>query len=67
MSMLQIYLRDFEGYKNTTAELIRLRPQQSACWISHAISLHFLKDYTAAVQTVEHYDRLEPVCLKTYP
>ncbi|XP_055588118.1 N-alpha-acetyltransferase 15, NatA auxiliary subunit [Uranotaenia lowii] len=65
LSLLQIQMRDLEGYRDTRHHLFRLRPSQHASWIGFAMSYHLLGDYETAIdilesfrssQTVETYD-----------
>lgn len=65
LSLLQIQMRDLEGYRETRHHLFKLRPSQHASWIGFAMSYHLLGDYETAnniletfraSQTVETYD-----------
>lgn len=65
LSLLQIQMRDLEGYRETRHQLFKLRPSQHASWIGFAMSYHLLGDYETAnniletfrsSQTVENYD-----------
>uniref|UniRef100_A0A8D8J2U1 N-alpha-acetyltransferase 16, NatA auxiliary subunit n=1 Tax=Culex pipiens TaxID=7175 RepID=A0A8D8J2U1_CULPI len=65
LSLLQIQMRDLEGYRETRHQLFKLRPSQHASWIGFAMSYHLLGDYDTAnniletfraSQTVETYD-----------
>lgn len=65
LSLLQIQMRDLEGYRETRHQLFKLRPSQHASWIGFAMSYHLLGDYETAnniletfrsSQTVETYD-----------
>ncbi|KXJ69234.1 hypothetical protein RP20_CCG028182 [Aedes albopictus] len=65
LSLLQIQMRDLEGYRDTRHHLFKLRPSQHASWIGFAMSYHLLGDYETAMniletfrasQTVETYD-----------
>ncbi|KAG7304786.1 hypothetical protein JYU34_010151 [Plutella xylostella] len=48
LSLLQIQMRDLEGYKDTRYQLFILRPTQRASWIGFAMSYHLLEDYEMA-------------------
>lgn len=48
LSLLQIQMRDMEGYRETRYQLLMLRPTQRASWIGYAMSYHLLEDYTNA-------------------
>ncbi|XP_055623434.1 N-alpha-acetyltransferase 15, NatA auxiliary subunit [Toxorhynchites rutilus septentrionalis] len=65
LSLLQIQMRDLEGYRETRHQLFKLRPSQHASWIGFAMSYHLLGDYETAnnildtfrsSQTMETYD-----------
>ncbi|XP_058812640.1 N-alpha-acetyltransferase 15, NatA auxiliary subunit [Topomyia yanbarensis] len=65
LSLLQIQMRDLEGYRETRHQLFKLRPSQHASWIGFAMSYHLLGDYDTAnniletfraSQSVETYD-----------
>ncbi|XP_055523515.1 N-alpha-acetyltransferase 15, NatA auxiliary subunit [Wyeomyia smithii] len=65
LSLLQIQMRDLEGYRETRHQLFKLRPSQHASWIGFAMSYHLLGDYDTAnniletfraSQSVENYD-----------
>ncbi|KAJ8980899.1 hypothetical protein NQ317_011199 [Molorchus minor] len=48
LSLLQIQMRDLEGYRDTRYQLLVLRPTQRASWIGYAMSFHLLEDYKNA-------------------
>ncbi|XP_045504813.1 N-alpha-acetyltransferase 15, NatA auxiliary subunit [Colias croceus] len=48
LSLLQIQMRDLEGYKDTRYQLFMLRPTQRASWIGFAMSYHLLGDFEMA-------------------
>ncbi|CAH2087864.1 unnamed protein product [Euphydryas editha] len=48
LSLLQIQMRDLEGYKDTRYQLFMLRPTQRTSWIGFAMSYHLLGDYEMA-------------------
>ncbi|KAB7503296.1 N-alpha-acetyltransferase 16, NatA auxiliary subunit, partial [Armadillidium nasatum] len=55
LSLLQIQMRDLEGYKETRYKLFDLRPTQRASWIGYAMSFHLLKDYDMALRIIEEF------------
>ncbi|XP_076045316.1 N-alpha-acetyltransferase 15/16 isoform X2 [Oratosquilla oratoria] len=55
LSLLQIQMRDLEGYKETRYRLFELRPTQRASWIGYAMSFHLLKDYEMALRILEEF------------
>eukprot|EP00039_Didymoeca_costata_P007273 m.97972 g.97972 ORF g.97972 m.97972 type:complete len:837 (+) comp13620_c0_seq3:102-2612(+) len=56
LSLLQIQMRDMEGYKETRHSLLLIRPQQRQSWIGYAISLHLQKQYDEAVRVLTEYE-----------
>ena len=55
LSLLQIQMRDLEGYKETRHQLFSLRPTQRASWIGFAMSYHLLEDYEMALKILEEF------------
>ncbi|XP_017152306.1 N-alpha-acetyltransferase 16, NatA auxiliary subunit [Drosophila miranda] len=57
LSLLQIQMRDLEGYKETRHHLFTLRPSQHASWIGFAMSYHLLRDYEMANNILETFSQ----------
>ncbi|KAL7744606.1 hypothetical protein ACLKA6_017117 [Drosophila palustris] len=57
LSLLQIQMRDREGYKETRHHLFTLRPSQHASWIGFAMSYHLLGDYEMANNILETFSQ----------
>ncbi|EFA02495.1 N-alpha-acetyltransferase 16, NatA auxiliary subunit isoform X2 [Tribolium castaneum] len=55
LSLLQIQMRDLEGYRDTRYQLLMLRPTQRASWIGYAMSFHLLEDYKNALNILETF------------
>uniref|UniRef100_A0A182J3Q8 N-alpha-acetyltransferase 15, NatA auxiliary subunit n=1 Tax=Anopheles atroparvus TaxID=41427 RepID=A0A182J3Q8_ANOAO len=55
LSLLQIQMRDLEGYRETRHQLFKLRPSQHASWIGFAMSYHLLGDYETAMNILETF------------
>ncbi|VEN54859.1 unnamed protein product, partial [Callosobruchus maculatus] len=55
LSLLQIQMRDLEGYRDTRYQLLMLRPTQRASWIGYAMSFHLLEDYKNALSILETF------------
>lgn len=64
LSLLQIQMRDLEGYKDTRYQLLHLRPAQRASWIGYAMAFHLLKDYDSSLKVLEEFRKTQQV--KTY-
>ena len=47
LSLLQIQIRDLEGYRDTRYQLLQLRPTQRVSWIGYAMAYHLLNDFAA--------------------
>jgi peptide alpha-N-acetyltransferase len=71
LSLLQIQMRDLEGYKETRHQLFNLKPGQRQSWIGFAMSYHLLGDYDMAQSVLEEFrktqqDRPAPSSDKPY-
>ncbi|GMR42268.1 hypothetical protein PMAYCL1PPCAC_12463, partial [Pristionchus mayeri] len=55
LSLLQIQMRDLEGYKKCRYELLRLRPSQRISWIGYATAYHLVGNYEHALNIVNDY------------
>lgn len=53
LSMLQIHMRDLEGYRDTRYQLFMLRPAPKVSWIGYAMAYHLLKDYDMAISILD--------------
>ncbi|XP_017650261.1 N-alpha-acetyltransferase 16, NatA auxiliary subunit isoform X2 [Nannospalax galili] len=63
LSLLQIQMRDLEGYRETRYQLLQLRPTQRASWIGYAVAYHLLKDYDMALKLLEEFRQTQQVPL----
>ncbi|XP_054164071.1 N-alpha-acetyltransferase 15, NatA auxiliary subunit-like [Oppia nitens] len=55
LSLLQIQMRDLEGYRDTRYQLFALRPTQRASWIGYSMAYHLLKDYEMAAKILDEF------------
>ncbi|RWS22918.1 N-alpha-acetyltransferase 15: NatA auxiliary subunit-like protein, partial [Leptotrombidium deliense] len=55
LSLLQIQMRDLEGYRDTRYTLFMLRPTQRASWIGFAMAYHLLTDCQTAAKILEEF------------
>ncbi|XP_015598705.1 N-alpha-acetyltransferase 15, NatA auxiliary subunit [Cephus cinctus] len=62
LSLLQIQMRDLDGYKDTRYQLFMLRPAQRASWIGFAISYHLLRDYEMALKILDTFRNSPMIC-----
>lgn len=62
LSLLQIQMRDLDGYKDTRYQLFMLRPTQRASWIGFAISYHLLQDYETALKILDTFRDSPMIC-----
>lgn len=65
LSLLQIQMRDLEGYRETRHQLFKLRPSQHASWIGFAMSYHLLGDFETANSILETF-RQSQTLIETY-
>lgn len=63
LSLLQIQMRDLEGYRETRHQLFKLRPSQHASWIGFAMSYHLMGDYETANSILETFRSSQTVVL----
>ncbi|KAM8977502.1 LOW QUALITY PROTEIN: N-alpha-acetyltransferase 16, NatA auxiliary subunit [Pelodytes ibericus] len=59
--LLQIQMRDLEGYRETRYRLLQLRPTQRASWIGYAIAYHLLKGYEMALKLLDEFRKTQQV------
>ncbi|PWA32488.1 N-alpha-acetyltransferase 15, NatA auxiliary subunit-like [Gambusia affinis] len=59
LSLLQIQMRDLEGYRETRYQLLQLRPGQRASWIGYAVAYHLLEDFEMAAKIVEEFRKTQ--------
>lgn len=59
LSLLQIQMRDLDGYKDTRYQLLCLRPAQRASWIGYAMAFHLIKDYEMAFSVLEEFRKTQ--------
>ncbi|XP_012255757.2 N-alpha-acetyltransferase 15, NatA auxiliary subunit [Athalia rosae] len=62
LSLLQIQMRDLDGYKDTRYQLFMMRPTQRASWIGFAMSYHLLKDYEMALRILDTFRNSQMSC-----
>jgi peptide alpha-N-acetyltransferase len=67
LSMLQIHMRDLEGYKETRYQLLMLRPTTEVSWIGYAMAHHLLKDYDTALDILDEYKQQQQSSAKSAP
>ena len=61
LSLLQVQMRDLEGYRETRYQLLKLRAGQRQSWIGYAISHHLIKDYNMAYKILEEFAKSQTV------
>ncbi|VDP17091.1 unnamed protein product [Onchocerca flexuosa] len=66
LSLLQIQMRDLDGYRDSRYRLLMLRPQQRIAWIGYATAYHLLKDYDMALKIVSEFCNSNRVELPEY-
>ncbi|XP_002740751.1 N-alpha-acetyltransferase 15, NatA auxiliary subunit [Saccoglossus kowalevskii] len=59
LSLLQIQMRDLEGYRETRFQLLQLRPAQRVSWIGYAMSHHLSKEYDMALRVLEEFRKTQ--------
>ncbi len=65
MSLLQIQMRDLNGFRETRLRILTLRPNSKIHWLSYALSVHVNGDPDAAVGILDSYfGTLEEDCVE---
>jgi peptide alpha-N-acetyltransferase len=59
LSLLQIQMRDIEGFRDTRYQLLKARPAQRSSWVGYALSYHLLRDYPMALKVMEEYRKTQ--------
>ncbi|CAF0974034.1 unnamed protein product [Adineta steineri] len=59
LSLLQIQMRDLDGYKETRHQLFNLKPGQRQSWIGFAMSYHLLGDFDMAQSVLEEFRKTQ--------
>lgn len=55
LSLLQVQMRDLEGFRDTRYRLLVLRPTQRASWLGYAIAYHLLGDQSMALNVLDEF------------
>ncbi|PAV60474.1 hypothetical protein WR25_10599 [Diploscapter pachys] len=57
LALLQIQLRDYEGYKESRFQLLQIRASQRISWIGYAVAYHLLRDYEKALYVLDEFKK----------
>jgi peptide alpha-N-acetyltransferase len=55
LSLLQVQMRDLEGYRETRYQLLQQRSAQRQSWIGYAVAYHLLKEYNMALSIIGQF------------
>ncbi|KAI6186735.1 hypothetical protein M3Y98_00164700 [Aphelenchoides besseyi] len=55
LSLLQIQMRDYIGYRDSRYQLLALRPGTKAHWVAYANACHMLGDYEMAIKIIDDF------------
>ncbi|CAO4368453.1 unnamed protein product [Caenorhabditis nigoni] len=55
LSLLQIHIRDYDGYLASKYDLLRLRQNQRVSWLGYIVAHHLLKEYSLALGIIAEY------------
>lgn len=55
LALLQVQIRDYEGFEESRRKLLAVRPSQKSNWIGVAISFHLQKNYDKTLEVVKTY------------
>jgi len=56
LSLLQIHLRDHEGYVETRRHILMAKPTQKANWLAFAVATHAMGNHQEALRILDEYD-----------
>ncbi|QDZ25913.1 acetyltransferase [Chloropicon primus] len=57
LSLLQIQMRDLNGFVQTRRQLLTLRPAQRTNWIAFAVSHHLVRNYDMCLHVIDAYEK----------
>jgi tetratricopeptide (TPR) repeat protein len=66
LSLLQIQIRDLEGYRDTRYQLLQLRPTQRVSWIGYAMSYHLLKEHDIASSIIDEFCKTQVNFMRSF-
>lgn len=55
LALLQVQIRDYEGFEESRRKLLAVRPSQKSNWIGVAISFHLQENYEKTLEVVKTY------------
>lgn len=55
LSLLQIHIRDYDGYLSSKYELLQLRQTQRVSWLGYIVAHHLLKEHNLALGIMAEY------------
>jgi len=56
MALLQIQIRDLDGFRESRSQLLNLKSNIPTNWISFAVAVHLLGDNEQAVEVIDKYN-----------
>ncbi|KAL3095428.1 hypothetical protein niasHS_007527 [Heterodera schachtii] len=57
LSVLQVQMRDFEGYRDSRYKLLELRPSNKMGWIGYASAYHLQGEYAMALGIIKEFKK----------
>ena len=60
LSVLQIHMRDLEGFKESRQAICQLKPTQRSSWVSLALSYHLTGDFSTALDMLQTFTSSQP-------
>lgn len=61
LSLLQVQMRDLQGYYDTRRKLLTLKPQQGNNWLAFGMSAHLLGYHDEAAMIIDLYDKTKKI------
>ena len=65
LGLLQIQMRDLDGFRDTRLRILTLRPNSKVHWLTYALAVHATGDANSAVGVLDSYmDTLDKDCVE---
>ena len=59
LSLLQLQMRNVDGFRETRFQLLKLRPTQRGSWVGYILGFHLVRDYHMALKTIAEYRKTQ--------
>ncbi|XP_019854443.1 PREDICTED: N-alpha-acetyltransferase 15, NatA auxiliary subunit [Amphimedon queenslandica] len=59
LSLLQVQMRDMDGFCDTRYQLLKVRPAQRSSWVGYALAYHMNNDFEMALKVMGEYRKTQ--------